>query len=315
MTQALIVKKTESVTERVRLFELGAEDGQTLPAYQAGAHLDFEVDGVGTRSYSLVDFESPGDAPATYRIAVQREEAGDGGSIAMHRLAVGDRIVASAPKNDFSLSDDDAPVLLLAGGIGVTPIISFATELSRRNAEFAFHYATRSVGVCAFRDKLEQRFPGHLSLWFDDASPIDLGGLVRAAGTATHIYCCGPKGMIDAVRERAESAGFPKEQVHFELFTSPASEAGDQAFEVEIASTGQVFEVPVGQTIIEVLEANGVDVMYDCQRGDCGICQTDVISGTPDHRDVVLSEAERAAGKVMQICVSRAASPRLVLDL
>lgn len=315
MTQALIVKKTEPVTDRVRLFELGAEDGRALPAYQAGAHLDFEVAGVGTRSYSLVDFESPGEAPAIYRIAVQREETGEGGSVAMHKLAVGDRIVASAPKNDFVLSTDDAPALLLAGGIGVTPIISFATELSRRNVPFAFHYATRSEGVCAFKAELERRFGGHLALWFDDANPIDLEALVGAAGARSHIYCCGPRGMIDAVRELAEAAGLPKEQVHFELFTSPVGEAGDQAFEVEIASTGQVFEVPAGQTIIEVLEAGGVDVMYDCQRGDCGICQTDVVSGVPDHRDVVLSDAERASGKVMQICVSRAASTRLVLDL
>lgn len=315
MTQALIVKKTEPVTDRVRLFELAAADGGALPAYRAGAHLDFEVAGVGTRSYSLVDFETPGDAPMSYRIAVQREEGGDGGSIAMHKLTVGDRIVASAPKNDFSLRGDGAPALLLAGGIGVTPIISFATELSRRNAPFAFHYATRSEGVCAFKAQLAERFSDHLSLWFDDADPIDLEALVGAAGAATHIYCCGPRGMIEAVRELADAAGLPKEQVHFELFTSPAGDGGDQAFEVEIASTGQVFEVPAGQTIIDVLEANGVDVMYDCQRGDCGICQTDVISGVPDHRDVVLSEAERASGKVMQICVSRAVSPRLVLDL
>ncbi|WP_211341199.1 2Fe-2S iron-sulfur cluster-binding protein [Paracoccus methylarcula] len=121
--------------------------------------------------------------------------------------------------------------------------------------------------------------------------------------------------MIDATRRAAEAAGFTPERIHTELFDTPEPEAGDSPFEVEIASTGQVFTVPPGQTIIEVLEENGLDIIYDCQRGDCGICQTAVLEGTPDHRDVVLSEAERAAGDVMQICVSRALSPRLKLDL
>ncbi|MGI9354189.1 MAG: flavin reductase family protein, partial [Rhizobiaceae bacterium] len=179
----------------------------------------------------------------------------------------------------------------------------------------AFHYATRSEALCAFKKQLEQRFSEHLSLWFDDTNQINLKALIGAASSNTHIYCCGPKGMIETVRELAAAAGFPKGQVHFELFASPGSQAGDQPFEIEISSTGQVFEVPSNKTIIDVLEAEGVDVMYDCQRGDCGICQTDVISGEPDHRDVVLSDSERASGKIMQICVSRAVSLRLVLDI
>ena len=121
--------------------------------------------------------------------------------------------------------------------------------------------------------------------------------------------------MIDATKAQAEAAGIAAERIHFELFDAPQEQEGDSAFEVELASSGEVFTIPPGQSIIDVLEAGGVDVMYDCQRGDCGICQCDVLSGTPDHRDVVLSEAERAAGNVMQICVSRAKSPRLVLDI
>jgi vanillate O-demethylase ferredoxin subunit len=131
----------------------------------------------------------------------------------------------------------------------------------------------------------------------------------------THIYLCGPKGMIDAARTAAVSEGHPEDQIHIELFTSAATAEGDTAFEVEIADTGAVYTIPPGKTIIDVLEDEGMDLIYDCQRGDCGICQTDVISGTPDHRDVVLSDAEKASGKVMQICVSRAKSDRLVLDL
>lgn len=315
MTQLLIVKRIEEVTERVRMLTLGATNGGGLPSYCPGAHLDFDVEGIGVRSYSLVDFQAPGNAPGGYRIAVQREDDGEGGSIAMHKLAVGDQIAASLPQNDFTLNDDGRPALLLAGGIGVTPIISFATELTHRGTPFAFHYATRSETVCAFKEEVRATFQTDVSFWFDDKNPIDLKALLTETTPETHIFCCGPKGMIEAVRELGEAAGFPKEQIHFELFTSPASHAGDQPFEIEISSTGQVFSVPSDKTIIEVLEAEGVDVMYDCQRGDCGICQTDIVSGEPDHRDVVLSESERAAGKVMQICVSRAKSARLVLDI
>ena len=121
--------------------------------------------------------------------------------------------------------------------------------------------------------------------------------------------------MIDAVRDLARENGFPESQFHFELFTTPSPNSSDVPFEVEIHSTGQVFTIPPGKSIIDVLEENGQDVLYDCRRGDCGICQTEVVSGDPDHRDVVLTEEERASGKVMQICVSRAKSARLVLDL
>lgn len=310
----LKVQKIEPVTDRISMFTLVDADGGALPAYAPGAHIDIDLGEVGTRSYSLVDLEPQGDAPETYRLAIQREDEGDGGSRAMHGLAEGDTITASEPKDDFHLHRGEVPALLIAGGIGVTPIISFATALNARGTDFAFHYATRSAGLCAFRAPLEERFGGKLTLWFDDERIIDLDALIAGAEPGTQIYCCGPKGMIEAVRERAEAAGIDKDHVHFELFSSPASHEGDQPFEVEIAD-GQVFTIPADKTIIEVLEEAGVDVMFDCARGDCGICQTDVISGEPDHRDVVLSDAERASGKVMQICVSRAKSARLVLDI
>lgn len=313
MSLRLILEAVEPVTDRVSLFTFAAETGE-LPPYTPGAHVDFDLGEIGTRSYSLVDFTPPGTPPDRYRFAIQREDEGAGGSKAMHALAPGDPITASLPKNDFPLQPGDAPVLLIAGGIGVTPIISFATALKRQGASFAFHYATRSASVCAFRDRLEETFGDALTLWFDDQTPIDLAALIDDAAPGPQIYCCGPRGMIEAVRERAEDAGIDKAHVHFELFTSPDTHVGDRPFEVQI-NDGRVFNIPADRTIIEVLEEAGIDVMYDCQRGDCGICQTDVIDGEPDHRDVVLSESERAAGKVMQICVSRAKSARLVLDI
>ena len=175
----------------------------------------------------------------------------------------------------------------------------------------------RSADLMAYRDVLLSKFGDNLHLHCDDdpASALDLDRAVAGIPPDAHVYICGPKGLIDAAKARAEAAGIAAERIHFELFDAPQEQAGDTAFEVEVASTGAVFTVAPGQSIIEALEAGGIDVMYDCQRGDCGICQCDVISGTPDHRDVVLSEAERAAGNVMQICVSRAKSPRLVLDI
>ncbi|WP_420413952.1 PDR/VanB family oxidoreductase [Roseibium sp.] len=310
----LKIQQIDTVTDRIKLFTLVAADGSDLAAYDAGAHIDFDLGSAGTRSYSLVDFETRATPVAAYHVAVQREDDGDGGSKAMHALSVGDTVSVTPPKNDFHLHVGTAPALLIAGGIGVTPIISFAAELKSRGAQFAFHYAARDASNCAFQTELESQFGDALTLWFDDQKMIELDRLIGEARPDTNIYCCGPKGMIEAVRERAEAAGFAKEQIHFELFASPASHDGDQPFEVEI-SDGRVFSVPADKTIVEVLEENGVDVMYDCARGDCGICQTDVVSGTPDHRDVVLSDAERASGEIMQICVSRAKSARLVLDI
>jgi vanillate O-demethylase ferredoxin subunit len=191
-----------------------------------------------------------------------------------------------------------------------------ATTLAACGQAFDFHYSGRSAGLMAYRDHLQKKFGAHLHLHCDDdpACALDLDALLAAVDHATHLYVCGPKGLIDACRTKAEAAGIAKERIHFELFDTPQEQTGDTSFEVEINS-GEVFTVAPGQSIIEALEEGGVDVMYDCQRGDCGICQTEVISGTPDHRDVVLSDAERASGKVMQICVSRAKTPRLVLDI
>ncbi len=315
MTLKLALQDKTPAGGRIAQFTFTAADGSALPSYTAGAHLDFDLGEAGTRSYSLVDFTPPGDAPASYTIAVQREEDGEGGSIAMHALEAGAEVTATVPKNDFELRDGAAPVLLVAGGIGVTPIISFAAELDRRGTAFAAHYCTRSQALSTFGKQLSDAYGDRVSLWFDDAEPADLKALIAGVAAGTQIYCCGPKGMIEAVRETAAAAGIDHDHVHFELFASPASHEGDQPFEVEIADTGAVYVIPADKTIIEVLEEAGVDVIYDCQRGDCGVCQCDVVAGEPDHRDVVLSDAERAEGKIMQICVSRAKSARLVLDI
>ncbi|MES0885253.1 PDR/VanB family oxidoreductase [Roseibium sp. SCP14] len=308
----LVLESVEPETDLVRVFGFRAEAGQQLPAYEPGAHLKFDLGPLGTRAYSLIDWPEPN---GLYSVAVQREDDGQGGSRAMHELVLGQTVTASDPKNDFPLEEDAPHVLLLAGGIGITPLISMATQLSSEHRSFELHYSARSASRMGFAEKLKAVFGETANFYLDDSAPIDLAALMTAQPVGTHVYICGPKGMIDAARAAAVDAGVAEDAIHVELFSTPEVQAGDAAFEVEVHSTGQIVTVAPDQTIIEALEEAGVDVMYDCQRGDCGICQTDVISGTPDHRDVVLSDAERASGKVIQICVSRAKSARLILDI
>jgi len=296
-------------TERIRVLEFAAASKHdVLPSYSAGAHIDFQLGTLGVRSYSLMDWQQIPTPPKTYCIAVQREDDGDGGSKAMHDMEVGQTVHTSAPINDFELQNTEAQVLLLAGGIGVTPLISMATQLSAQNS-------ARSDALMGFKDALLNAFPEQTTLYFDNQSPLNLTELLAEQAATTELYLCGPRGMIDAAKQAALEAGLQGQRIHIELFATPTTNDTDTAFEVELKDSGEVFDIPVGKTIIEVLEDAGKDLMYDCQRGDCGICQTDVVSGIPDHRDVVLSEADRAAGNVMQICVSRAKSSRLVLDL
>ena len=308
----LVLESVEPETDQIRVFRFRAEADGPLPGYEPGAHVKFDLGPLGERDYSLIDWPEPDEL---YTVAVQREEGGQGGSKAMHAMSAGQSISVSGPRNDFPLAEDVPHVLLLAGGIGITPLISMATRLKSKDRSFELHYCARTASRMGFAGKLKAAFGGSAHFYFDDTGPLDLAALMQAQPSGTHLYVCGPRGMIDAARDAATAAGLAEEAIHVELFSAPRSQSGDAAFEVEVHSTGQVVTVAPDQSIIEALEGAGVDVMYDCQRGDCGICQTDVISGTPDHRDVVLSDAERASGKVMQICVSRAKSARLVLDL
>jgi len=313
----LKVTSARLLTDAVRELVFVRVDDGGLEAYTPGAHVKFQLP-AGERSYSLIDFEpvSTASGPGKYRFAVQLEAQGTGGSRYMHDLAPGDEVLVSPPGNDFPLVPN-APALLIAGGIGITPMISMATALAHAGTPFRFHYAGRTSAAMAYRQELEQAFGEDLNLHFDDHpdTALNLQQLAASVGADEHVYVCGPKGMIEAVKSAMEAAGVAPERIHFELFTSAAAQTGDAAFEVEVHATGEVFQVPPGKTIIEVLEAGGVDLIHDCLRGDCGICKTDIIDGIPDHRDVVLSDSEKAEGKVMQICVSRAKSARLVLDL
>lgn len=303
-------------TALVRAIVLARVDGEPVPPYAPGAHLRVALPEGGDRPYSIVDHPDFADG-STLVLGVRLEDPSAGGSRYMHALRPGDRVATSLPVSNFPLHEDARPALLLAGGIGITPIFSMAVRLVRERRPFALHYAGRTRGSLAFLEPLRRLCGSALAEHYDDdETRLDCAGVLASAPEDAVVYVCGPAGMIDAVKRAAAARGIPPERVRSELFTAaPALASGDASFEVELASSGRVVTVEPGQSIVDALEAAGVDVLYDCRRGDCGICRVDVLSGVPDHRDVILTDEERAGNKVMQICVSRARSGRLVLDL
>jgi len=289
-------------------------EGGALPSWEAGAHIRISVPGGGDRPYSLMAL--PDLPKGCWALGVLREQPSTGGSSFMHALKIGDIVRASAPINGFDLHTGNTPAILFAGGIGITPILSMAAELQARGTPYRLHYAGRAPESLAFLPQLRAICTDALSVHYDsDESRLGIAAVLDRAPGDAHIYVCGPAGMIEAVKKSAVDKGIPAARIHYELFKAEPTISADDAFEVELRSTGQVITVAANQSIIDALERAGVEVLYDCRRGDCGICQCGVILGTPDHRDVILSDEEKASNKVIQICVSRAKSERLVLDL
>lgn len=302
--------------EGIAAFELVADDGGELPAFTAGSHVDVFLPGGMTRQYSLRN--DPAERHR-YCIGVLREPSGRGGSAHMHdRLRVGDIVETSHPRNAFAL-DEDAPFsLLIAGGIGITPILSMAHRLTALGRDFAFHYCARSAARMAFREEmLASAFADRLQFHLDDGpaeQKLDLAAMLSRRPSGAHLYACGPAGFLDAVVASATSA-WPAETVHREYFANTAQPApsGDKPFRVTLAGDRRSFEVLPGRTIVEVLAEHGVEVQVSCEQGICGTCVTRVLAGTPDHRDLVLTDKQRADR--MTLCCSRALTDELVLDL
>ncbi len=301
----------------IRTFEVVDPEGIDLLPFTAGSHVDVTPPGGPIRQYSLCN--DPAERHR-YRFAVLREPAGRGGSLLMHeRVRVGDLLQVSAPRNHFPLDESAGQHLLIAGGIGVTPLLAMVQRLQAIGADFVLHYCTRSPERTAFREALAPlAAAGGVQYHHDGGDPakgLDVAALLADAMPGTHVYCCGPQGLMAAVK--AATAAWPAPQVHFEYFTPPqlpgaaASTAGE--FEVELASTGAVYAVPATQSILSVLTTAGMPLDSSCEAGVCGTCRTRYFAGEVDHRDCVLTDAER--GEYLMICVSRAARGRLVLDL
>jgi ferredoxin-NADP reductase len=315
----LTVTEVRQETPLIRTIRLAPAGDASLPSWEAGAHIKVRLPQGDERSYSLVNLSTDPSAntnPRFYLLGVRLEEPSQGGSVYMHSLNPGDVIAASAPSNNFPLGPMTKPVILLAGGIGMTPLVSMAAELTARGHPFRFYYAGRSRAHLALLPGIEGLVGDKLAIHADDVSGLfDVVGLMTSLKDDEPLYCCGPMPMIELAIDTAKQLGWRDGRLHFEIFTAPQSNAGDQAFEVVLKTSGESFHIPAGKSILDVLIEAGKDPMRDCKRGDCGICQVEVIEGVPDHRDFILTDSQKAGGKLMQICVSRSKTPRLVLDL
>ncbi|MES2530565.1 MAG: PDR/VanB family oxidoreductase [Pseudomonadota bacterium] len=318
MTNELMVRVARRVDEAAGIcsFELVPQDGEMLPEFTAGAHIDVHVAPGLIRQYSLSNDPSERNR---YRIAVLREDASRGGSAGMHdTVTVGQLLRVSPPRNHFPLTD--APrSLLLAGGIGVTPILSMARALHAQGKAFEMHYCGRSLSRMAFVEEIgASRFASSVALHADDMPEhkLELQEILGRTADGTHLYVCGPGGFMDHVLATAREQGWPEARLHREYFAGTVKAlASDGSFAVRLASTGLTCDVPPNKTVIEVLAAHGVDVPTSCEAGVCGTCLTRVLEGTPDHRDTFLTDAERSANDQFTPCCSRALTPLLVLDL
>lgn len=318
MTFLVRVQRVVQETPEVRLFELVDAQGGALPSFTPGAHIDVQLPGGVTRQYSLCN--GPDDT-AGYLIGVKREAASRGGSVALHeQVKEGDALRVSAPRNNFALCEQASRHVLLGAGIGITPLLSMARHLLARGASFELHYFARSIELAAFQADLSgPAYAGRVNFHCGlDAEGVQaaLQQILSTRGAGAHLYLCGPRPFMAAVRDVASNA-WPADAVHFEYFSADeaALSAPKDSFVVRLAKSGGEYVVPADQSIVEALGQHGVDIYTSCERGVCGSCLTGVVEGRPDHRDSFLTEAERRVGDKLLPCVSRSCCGLLVLDL
>ena len=322
-TLELRVALVTDEAEAVRSYELRAASGESgesrgaLPAFTAGAHIDLYLPNGLVRSYSLCNSPAERDR---YLIAVQKDAASRGGSRhVFDEVRAGDRLRCGAPRNHFPLDEEAAHTVLIAGGIGITPLRSMIARLEALGRSWELHYCARTRERAAFFEELSRPPSGRgQSVHFNfDQEPggrmLDLASVIAAARPGSHFYCCGPLPMLAAFE--SATAHLPREQVHLEYFAAKEDAAREGNFEVELARSSRVLQVRAGQSILDVVLEAGIDVAHACAEGVCGSCETAVLAGTPDHRDQVLTDEERRCGNTMMICCSGALGARLVLDL
>jgi tetrachlorobenzoquinone reductase len=298
--------------EDTNLYELARPDRTPLPPSEPGAHIDLHLPNGLTRQYSLV---MPDASPLSYTLGIKRDANSRGGSrYIFDEITIGQTLTISAPRNHFPLAAAAPHHVLIAGGIGITPIFAMIQKLRADGSAFDLHYAGRSRSQLAFLDQLSDMSFVHIHC--DDehgGALLNLASVVAQAPLGSHFYCCGPTPMLEAFR--AATAAIPAERIHFEYF-SPKEEASKSGgFTVKLARSGQEILVPPGKSILETLRDAGLSHDSSCEEGICGVCETAVISGIPDHRDAVLSDQEHAANKSMMICCSGCKTDLLVLDL
>ncbi len=313
----VIIREIHDVASGIRSFVLAKEDGQPLPPFGPGAHIDVHLPGTMTRQYSLC---GEADRTDSYMIAVLKATESRGGSHAMHGLKEGDHLAVDGPRNHFALVEEADHSVLIAGGIGVTPLLTMAEHLAATNQSFELHYCVRSLPTAAFLKRLQSAVPGdRFCLYCDDAKPpgaIDFALVCRAPIPGKHLYVCGPSGFMEAALNAARQAGWAEKNLHREYFAAAPSEGiAAGGFRVKLARSGRSLEVGPDQSVVEALAANGVVVPVSCEQGICGTCVTRVLAGELEHHDHFLTNAERERGDQFTPCCSRAKSAELVLDL
>ncbi len=311
------IKRICFEAESINSYELVAPGGGDLASFTAGSHIDLHLSNGMIRSYSLVNDQRERHR---YVVAVNKDAASRGGSTFVHEtLRAGDIITISQPRNNFALQEDAAHSVLIAGGIGITPLLSMIRRLQALGRPWELFYAARTRAVAAFLDELgalRSGAPANVHLNFDQEPSgrmLDLAAIVKAAPAEAHLYCCGPVPMLEAFE--AATAGRPAAQVHVEYFKAKEKPAAEGGFEVKLARSGRTLFVEPGKTILTALLDAGIAVNYACTEGVCGTCETRVIEGLPDHRDLFLGKEEQATNTTMMICCSGAKSRTLVLDL
>lgn len=309
----VVVAEKSPVASDVALLELRATDGRDLPSWTPGAHIDVIINDELTRQYSLCG--SPADC-SSWRIAVLREEEGRGGSRHLHDdVAAGSTISVRGPRNHFELSPS-ASYLFIAGGIGITPLIPMIAAAEASGAQWTLIYVGRSRSSMAFVDQLAQEHPSKVKIFARDESPRPpLDEILSAPDDHLQVYACGPNSLLESIEKAM--ASWPPTSLHVEHFCP--KEVGEPvlttSFEVELATSGITVEVQPDESILDAVRKAGLRVLSSCQEGTCGTCETTVLEGEVDHRDSLLSPEEQAANDTMMICVSRARSPRLTLEL
>jgi vanillate O-demethylase ferredoxin subunit len=296
------------------LLELVHPQGAPLPSFAAGAHIDVALPGGHVRQYSLCN--SPAERHR-YLLGVLDQPGGRGGSRTVHeKVEPGSMLSISEPRCHFALADDAGESVLLAGGIGMTPLLSMAEHLAAQARPFSLHYFARSAGSAAFLDRIAGApWSARAHMHFDDQGGGDLGAVIGAPRAGKHLYVCGPAGFLDAALHAARHLGWREEHLHRECFSNASAGAGGGDFKVRIASSGQEHLVGADETVVAALARVGIDIPVSCEQGVCGTCLTRVLDGVPEHRDMFMTVEEQAKNDRFTPCCSRALTPVLVLDL
>jgi len=312
-TMPLRVTRNDRIADGINLIEFRDPDGKQLPGFSAGAHIGVRVPNGLLRKYSLCSDPAERDR---YQIAVKRESDGRGGSCSLiDDVKAGDKLTVTAPVNDFGLPPRAQDFLFIAGGIGVTPMMAMIRQVIAEGKRFRLFYCSRSPETTAFREELSlPEFKDKVVIHYDqgDASrSLDLRPILAERKNREHLYCCGPRPLMEAVRAMTDH--WSPTAVHFEAFSEAEThKADDRPFKVKLARSGEMLDVSTSQTILEVLRNHGLDVPSSCETGTCGTCRTKLLAGEADHRDLVLAEHEKK--DTIMICVSRARGKEITID-